>query len=424
MPEPVAAQESTVTAIRVDGAITPITTNYIERGLEQAREAGAECLLVELDTPGGLLESTKNIVQAFLDAEVPVVVYVSPEGASAASAGTFITMAAHVAAMAPATNIGAASPVQMTPGGGSAPPDTVMQKKIFEYTESYIESIANRRGRNAEWAISAVRDGESVTADRALALNVIDLIAADRDSLLSLIDGRAVAGDTLYTAEATISELPRNLAERFLGFILRPEVMLILTLVAIYGIIGEVSNPGAIVPGVTGVIALILLLYASAAMPLNVAGYALLLLALILFGSEAFTPTFGLLTTAGGVAFFLGLLMLFQDLPEAMAISWAWLIPATVLTTLFFVFIAGAGLKMQLTRSRRTGSESMVGKRAEVIDPVGPEGGRVFVDGEFWNAVSDDPIEAGSDCEIVAIRGLTLTVTGRDRENGREGEEV
>lgn len=367
MPEPVAAQESTVTAIRVDGAITPITTNYIERGLEQAREAGAECLLVELDTPGGLLESTKNIVQAFLDAEVPVVVYVSPEGASAASAGTFITMAAHVAAMAPATNIGAASPVQMTPGGGSAPPDTVMQKKIFEYTESYIESIANRRGRNAEWAISAVRDGESVTADRALALNVIDLIAADRDSLLSLIDGRAVAGDTLYTAEATISELPRNLAERFLGFILRPEVMLILTLVAIYGIIGEVSNPGAIVPGVTGVIALILLLYASAAMPLNVAGYALLLLALILFGSEAFTPTFGLLTTAGGVAFFLGLLMLFQDLPEAMAISWAWLIPATVLTTLFFVFIAGAGLKMQLTRSRRTGSESMVGDRKSVV---------------------------------------------------------
>lgn len=417
---PVDAQERAVTVIRVDGAITPITTNYIERGLSRALEDSSEGLILELDTPGGLLESTRDIVQLFLDSELPVVVYVSPEGASAASAGTFITMAAHVAAMAPATTIGAASPVQMTPGGGGAQPDTVMQKKIFRYSESFIESIANRRERNAEWAISAVRDGESVTADRALALNVIDLIAADRAELLGSIDGRVVNGDTLRTAGATVRELPRNAAERFFGFILRPEVMLILTLVAIYGIIGEVSNPGAIFPGVTGVMALILLLYASAAMPINVAGYALLFLAIVLFGAEAFTPTFGLLTSAGAVSFFLGLLMLFQDFPEGLAISWAWFIPATVIMALFFMFIAGAGLKIQLAKTRRTGGESMAGKRAEVVDRVDSSGGRVFVDGEYWNAVSDEPIEAGSTCEIMSIRGLTLTVEGREGDRKPE----
>lgn len=409
---PVDAQERSVTVIRVDGAITPITTNYIERGLNEALENSSDVLIVELDTPGGLLESTKNIVQLFLDSDVPVVVYVSPEGASAASAGTFITMAAHVAAMAPATTIGAASPVQMAPGGGGVQADTVMQKKIFAYSESFIESIANRRERNADWAISAVRDGESVTANRALALNVIDLIADDREELLELIDGRVVGDDTLRTAGATVRELPRNLAERFFGFLLRPEVMLILTLVAIYGIIGEVSNPGAIVPGVTGVMALILLLYASAAMPINVAGYALLLLAIILFGAEAFTPTFGLLTSAGAVSFFFGLLMLFQDFPEGLSISWAWFIPATVIMMLFFMFIAGAGLKIQLEKTRRTGGESMVGKLAKVVDRVDSSGGRVFVDGEYWNAVSKEPIEPGSTCEILAIRGLTLTVAG------------
>ena len=399
-----------IALIRVNGAISPTTTNYINRGIKEAGEMGAEALVIELDTPGGLLESTKNIVQAFLDSDdLPIIVYVAPEGATAASAGTFITMAAHIAAMAPATNIGAASPVQMVPGGGASQPDTVMQKKIFNYSESYIESIAKRRGRNAEWAISAVRDGASITAERAVEINVVDLIAEDREDLLNKINGRVAAGDTLNTSGATIEEIPTNMAENFLGFIMRPEVILILTMIAIYGIIGEVTNPGAIVPGVAGVIALILVLYASAAMPINIAGFVLIGLAIILFVAEAFTPTFGLLIAGGAISFFLGALMLFQDLPESMSISWASLIPATILTTVFFVWIATEGIRIQF-KNHRTGKASMIGKRAEVVDSINETSGRIFISGEYWNAVSDEEIKKGEWCEIDEIQGLTMKV--------------
>jgi len=312
-----------------------------------------------------------------------------------------------VAAMAPSTTIGAASPVTMGPGGGQT--DTVMQRKVFEYSESFIRSIAERRGRNEEWAISAVREGEAVTESEAVELNVIDLVAADREELLEEIDGTPVEGDTLRTAGAEVDELPPNLAERTLRFIMRPEVMLVLTMVAIYGIVGEVSNPGAIIPGVTGVIALILLLYATAAMPINIAGFALIGLAVILFVAEAFTPTFGLLIAGGAVAFFLGALMLFQDLPEPFAISWTWLVPATLLTALFFLWIVGAGLKAQLGGPRR-GLESMTGERGRVIDAVGPAGGRVEVRGEYWNAVADGEIAEGEPCEVEEVHGLTLKV--------------
>jgi membrane-bound serine protease (ClpP class) len=397
-----------ITMIRVEEAISPTTTNYIRRGLATAREEGSVALLLEMDTPGGLLESTREIVQAFLGSDLPIVVYVSPDGARAASAGTFITMAAHVAAMAPSTTIGAASPVTMSPGGGGQQ-DTVMQRKIFEFSENFIESIAERRGRNAEWAVSAVRDGKAATESEALELEVIDLVAADREELLRRIDGRVVDGDTLRTADAEVVAVPQNLAERSLRFLMRPEIMLILTMVAIYGIVGEVTNPGAIVPGIAGVIALILLLYASAAMPINVAGFALIAVAIALFLAEAVTPTFGLLLTGGAVAFFLGALMLFQDLPEAMRLSWAWLIPATALTTLFFAWIVTAGIKVQFT-GPRTGLETMVGRQAEVVDPVGPGGGKVFVDGEYWNAVSEEAIPEGEACEIEEIEGLTMKV--------------
>src|SRR5690554_5696862 len=373
-----------VTLIKINGAISPTTTNYITRAISHARSHQSAALLIEMDTPGGLLESTKNIVQMFLDSDdVPIIVYVAPQGASAASAGTFITMAAHVAAMAPATNIGAASPVQMGPGG-SAPMDTVMQKKIFSHTESFIESIANQRGRNAEWAISAVRDGISITANKALELNVIDLIAESRSQLLTEIDGQEINGQPLHTHNAQVEELSPNLIENLLGFLTRPEVMLILTMISIYGIIGEVTNPGAIIPGVSGVIALILLLYASSAMPINTAGFALIALAVILFVAEAFTPTFGILITAGAVAFFIGALMLFQDLPEVMSIGWGWLIPTTVVTALFFAWIATEGIRAQFSKSK-TGKEAMIGLHATVIDRVDEHGGRVLVQGEFWN---------------------------------------
>lgn len=395
-----------VTLIRVEGPIGPTTTNYVSRGLSEAMERGSLALVIELDTPGGLLESTQHVVRSLFEAELPVVVYVSPAGARAMSAGTFITLAAHVAAMAPSTTIGAASPVTMAPG---AQADTVMQQKLFSATESFIETIAERRGRNVEWAIAAVRDGASATEREALALDVIDLVSTTREELLLEIDGRVVEGDTLRTAGAAVVELPKNLAERFLGVITRPELMLILLLVAIYGIMGEVANPGTIVPGVAGVIALILLLYASAAMPINTAGYILMALAIALFISEAFTPTFGLFIGAGAVAFFLGGLMLFQDLPEAMALPWGYLVPATLLTAAFFVWIATLGLKAQFGPAR-TGVESLIGQRAEVLDRVTPDGGRVFVHGEYWSAVSNEEIEEGAPCEIVRVEGLTLRV--------------
>jgi membrane-bound serine protease (ClpP class) len=395
-----------VSIIRVEGTIGPTVTSYIERGLRKSQEAGDEALIIELDTPGGLLDSTQDIVRKLLGTDHPTVVYVSPRGANAGSAGTFITLAAHVAAMAPATNIGAASPVAM--GGGEM--DTVAQRKIFSFSESYIESIAEERGRNAEWAKSAVREGASVTAAEALELNVIDLIAEDLTELLEKIDGMEIEGKVLNTRDASRNEIPQTLAEIFFSFILRPEVMLILTLVAIYGILGEVTNPGGIVPGVTGVIALILLLYGVAALPINLAGFMLIGLAIILFVAEAFTPAFGLLITGGAVSFFLGALMLFQDLPEEMQVSMFWLIPATLLTAAFFAWIVTYGIK-SLFNPVRSGLESTLGKRAEVTDSILPgQPGRVFFDGEYWHAESDTPLNEGDYCEIVEFKGLKAIV--------------
>ncbi len=397
---------SSVSLINVTGTIGPTTTQYITRSLRKSREAGDELLIIQLDTPGGLLDSTQDIVQELLGSTHPVAVFVSPQGANAGSAGTFITLAAHIAAMAPATNIGAASPVSM--GGGEM--DTVSQKKIFNYSESYIESIAEQRGRNAEWAKSAVRDGASITANEAIEINVIDYIADDVDDLLSKIDGLEVEGKILNTDGAEKNEIPQSLGEIFFSFLLRPEVMLILTLVAIYGIIGEVTNPGGIIPGVAGVIALILLLYGVAAMPINLAGFLLIGLAIILFVAEAFTPAFGLLITGGAVAFFLGALMLFQDLPDEMQISMYWLIPATIVTAGFFAWIVTYGIK-SLFNPPRSGLESTVGKTAEVTDPILPDQpGRIFFDGEYWTAESEKPLNEGDICEIVEFKGLRVTV--------------
>ena len=403
--QPAAEDSSVVYFSRVEGSIGPTVANYIQRSIETARDNKAEALVIELDTPGGLLDATKQIVQAMLQSEVPIVVYVSPEGASAGSAGVFITLASHIAAMAPTTNIGAASPISM--GGGQM--DTVQQKKLFNYAESYIASIAERRDRNVEWAKSAVRDAKSITADEAKEINVIDIIAQDRRDLLEQMHGDTVMNAPLNTQNATIEEIPISFAESLFRFLFQPQVILILTLIAIYGIIGEISNPGAFVPGIAGIIALILLLYTVAAMPINVAGFALIALAILLFVTEAFTPTFGIFIGGGAVAFFFGALMLFQDMPPSFQLSWVWLLPATILTALFFIFIASLGLKAQFGPSR-VGTEAMVGKEAEVIDRVGPQGGRVLVDGIFWRAKSDQPIEVGQTGIIENRSGLTLKI--------------
>lgn len=414
------SEQPSVSVIRVEGTIGPTVTQYITRSIRQSIENGDEALIIELDTPGGLLDSTQDIVQQMLGTDHPTVVYVTPSGANAGSAGTFITLAAHVAAMAPATNIGAASPISM--GGGEM--DTVAQKKIFNYSESFIESIADERDRNAEWARSAVRDGASISSDEALELNVIDILAEDIDDLLVQLDSMEVGERVLNTQNATISQIEETLAEQFFSFLLRPEVMLILTLVAIYGIIGEVTNPGAIVPGVSGVIALILLLYGVAAMPINLAGFLLIGLAIILFVAEAFTPAFGILLTGGAVSFFLGALMLFQDLPDEMQISLYWLVPATLLTVAFFAWIITYGVK-SLFNPPRSGLESTIGKTAEVVDTIQPDqDGRVFFDGEYWTAKSEHELEEGETCEIIEFQGLRVFVKPTEQQNIDETEKV
>ncbi len=410
--EPGTQEERTsVSIFRVEGSIGPTVSNYVNRALESANERGDEMLIMELDTPGGMLNVTQEIVQVFLGSDLPIAVYVSPEGANAGSAGTFITLAAHVAAMAPATSIGAASPVTM----GGAQTDTVMQKKVFNYAESFIESVAERRDRNVEWAKSAVRDGASITSSEAITINVIDFIADDLDDLLDQMHGREINGHKLVTRDAEINRIDPNLAELFFGFIMRPEILLILTLVSIYGILGEISNPGAIVPGMAGVIALILLLFGVAAMPINIAGFLLIGFAIILFVMEAFTPTFGLLLGGGAIAFFLGALMLFQDLPQDMQLSLGWIIPATIITVLFFAFVVYYGLRAQFGESK-SGVGTMVGQTTTAMEKIDQERGRVMMMGEIWKARSDTPIKKGDKVEVVEVDGLTLRVRPVDKQ--------
>lgn len=409
---------NTVGQITVQGAIGPATAGYIERAIGVSTEAGHEALLLQLDTPGGLLDSTKEIVQAFYASEVPVVVYVAPSGANAGSAGVFITLAADVAAMAPNTSIGAAHPVAMGAPGGEGP-DEAMTKKLENFAVSYIEAIADKRGRNVDWAKSAVSESASITSEKALEIDVIDLIAGDTMDLLTKIDGREAHGRTLATANATVEEIPMVLRERVFQTIWRPEVMFLLMLVAIYGLIGELSNPGAILPGVVGAIALILALYMAAVLPVNIAGIALIVLAVGLFVLDAVTPTHGILTTGGVIAFFLGAIMLFDTVEPAFRLSMAMIIPATLITAAFFIFVVGAGLRAQRLPVR-AGVETLKGREGLALSDVGTGGGRVFVDGEDWRAVSDETISRGGAVEVLDVRGLSLIVKNKNKEQSDE----
>jgi len=408
---PVAVPAETVCLIHVNGVIGPATAGYVSRSIDAARARRAQCLVIQLNTPGGLLDSTQKIVQTFLASPVPVVVYVAPLGATATSAGCFITMAANVAAMAPATTIGAAHPVVLggAPGGGEQQLDPTMKQKLENFSVSYIEAIAGRRHHNAEWAKSAVRDSASVTSEKALELKVIDLIAADLADLLNQLNGREIDGRTLKTAGATVAKIKMSVGERVSQVIFRPEVMFILMLIAVYGIIGELTAPGAILPGVAGAIALILALYLAAVLPVNVTGFALVILAVGLFAIDAFAPTHGVLTAGGIISFVLGSLMLFNRSDPLFRLSLSYIIAATLVTAAFFMFVVGKGLRAQRLPPK-TGVGTMVGKTATALTPIDAEGGQVFIEGEYWRAVSDAPIETGRLAEVTAVHGLTLTV--------------
>jgi membrane-bound serine protease (ClpP class) len=403
------APAAQVGLIKIDGAIGPATATYISRAVGVAAAQQDECLILELDTPGGLLDSASQIVQAFYDSKVPTVVYVAPAPARAGSAGVFITMAADVAAMAPHTRIGAAHPVELGASGEVENTGETMKTKIENDTAAFAQSIADKRHRNAAWAVASVRESASITSEEALKTNVVDLIATDLPDLLKQLDGRKVGDKTLHTANATVVEIPMNAWEQFSRLFLRPEVMFVLMLMVIYGFIGELSSPGAILPGVVGLIALILVLYMSAILPVNVAGLVLMGLAVGLFIIDIFAPTHGILTAGGIVAFFLGALMLFNNAGPGYTLSLAWIIPATVVTAAFFVFVVGAGLRAQF-KPIRAGRETMLGKTVNALSRIDAQGGRVFIEGENWNAVSDTPVEIGKPVEVIGIEGLTLKV--------------
>ncbi|HTV40960.1 MAG TPA: nodulation protein NfeD [Candidatus Sulfotelmatobacter sp.] len=404
-----ALQAAQVGLIQINGPIGPATANYISRALKVAAGQNDQCLIIKLNTPGGLANSMNDIVSDFYASPVPTVVYVAPEGAMAGSAGTYITLAADVAAMAPHTQIGAAHPVEM---GGEEEDETtnsIMMQKVGNMYAKVMQSIAEKRHRNVKWAESSVKESAAITAEEALKLKVIDLIATNVPDLLQKLNGRSVDGKVLNTAGATVVEIPMILSEQLFQLFWEPEVMMLLMLVAIYGIIAEISHPGAILPGVAGAVAVILLLYMSSTLPMNVAGIALILLAVALFITDVFAPTHGVLTGGGIIAFFLGALMLFNHEPSGYTLPMTWVIAATIVTAAFFIFFVGKGIRAQYLPTR-TGSEAMIGKTVAAKSHIDARGGTVFIEGELWNAVSETPVEAGQNVEVTGLEGLTLKV--------------
>jgi membrane-bound serine protease (ClpP class) len=402
-----ALQAAQVGLIHINGPIGPATANYISRALDVAAGQDDQCLIIELNTPGGLANSMNDIISSFYASSVPTVVYVAPEGAMAGSAGCYITLAADVAAMAPHTQIGAAHPVDM--GNEDETTNSIMMQKVGNMYAKVIQSIAEKRHRNVKWAESSVRESAAITAEEALRTNVIDLIATNVPDLLQKLNGRSVDGKALKTAGATVVEIPMILSEQMFQLFWQPEVMMLLMLVAIYGIIAELSHPGAIFPGVAGAFAIILLLYMSSTLPLNIAGLALILLAVALFIIDIFAPTHGVLTFGGIIAFFLGALMLFKHEPAGYTLPVTWVIAATLVTAAFFVFFVSKGIRAQYLPTR-AGSETMIGKTVAARSRIDAAGGSVFIEGELWNAVSDIPVEAGQTVEVTGLEGLTLKV--------------
>jgi membrane-bound serine protease (ClpP class) len=402
-----ATRAAQVGLIKIDGAIGPATASYISRAIDVSAAQNDECLVIELNTPGGLANSMNDIVQVFYAERVPTVVYVAPEGAMAGSAGVYITLAANIAAMAPHTTIGAAHPVEM--GNEEETTNSIMMQKVGNVYTKVMQTIAEKRHRNVEWAKSSVTASKALTSEEALQLKVIDLIATNVPDLLQKLNGRSVNGKILKTTGASVVDIPMTAGEKFFQLFWQPEVMMILMLIAIYGIIAEMSHPGAIFPGVAGALALILMLYMSATLPVNVAGIALILLAVALFIIDIFAPTHGVLTGGGIAAFFLGALMLFNHAPVGYHLPMSWIVSATVLTAAFFIFVVSKGIRAQF-RPIQSGKETMLGQTVKALSRIDAQGGKVFIEGENWNAVSETPVEAGQPVEVTGIEGLTLKV--------------
>ena len=396
----VEASGTVVHLIDVDSPIHPVSMRFVQDAIERAEDAGAEALIIRLDTPGGLMESSRGITKSILNAEIPVIVYVGPDGARAGSAGVFITLASHIAAMAPSTNIGAATPVTMGAPSGVKKDSTkaqsnneAMMKKVTNDAVAQVRAMAESRGRNADWAEKAVREAASITANVALEENVIDLIATSITDLLEQINGREVevANEmvTLNTEAAVVKTFELTWREKFLHTLANPNFAYILMLLGFYGLIFELYNPGAIIPGVIGVIALILAFFAFQTLPLNWAGLLLIIVSFVMFLLEIKVPSMGFLTLGGVVSLLIGSIMLIDTTIPALQISWSVIIPAVLFTTLFFVFAITMGIRAQKNKVA-TGHEGLVEEIGEVIDTLDPVG-KVKIGGEYWKAEAEDP---------------------------------
>lgn len=402
-------EKPSVFTIEVDGIINPATAKFIVDSIDQATQLGGQCLIIQLDTPGGLMESMRMIVKKELASPIPIIVYVAPSGARAASAGVFVTLAAHIAAMAPGTHIGAAHPVTL---GGEGKESKTMTEKIVNDTVSYIKTIAKNRGKNADWAEKAVVKSVSITEEEAIKLNVIDYVSPDLQDLLSKLDGKVVKLDGVTRTLQTKGQKPRSLQMswryRFLDTISNPSIAYILLMLGIYGIFFELSNPGAILPGVVGGIFLILAFYALQMLPVNFAGLALILFAIILFIAEIKVVSHGLLAVGGVISLFLGSLMLIESPAEYMRISLSVIIPAVIVSAAFFIFAVTMAIRARLKRPT-TGMEGLVGEIGWAETNLSPEG-KVLIHGEFWNATCDQYIEKGNKVEVIGMENLKLKV--------------
>jgi membrane-bound serine protease (ClpP class) len=414
----VQAANPKVDVITIKGTINPVLVDYVKRGIEEAEDSGAEALIIQMDTPGGLDTAMRDIVQLIVNARVPVVVYVSPSGARAASAGVFITIAGHVAVMAPNTAIGAAHPVAIGSEGEAAMSEA-MEEKVVNDAAAYIRSIAEAHGRNMEWAEKAVRESVSATEREALDLNVIDMISPDLDTLITQLDGRQVTmldnrQITLQTAGATINNVPMKTIENFLYAIADPNIAYILLSLAMLGIMVEIFNPGLIFPGVVGGISLLLAFYSLGVLPVNYAGVLFIVLAFGLFVAEVLTTTFGLFTAGGVVSLVIGSLILFQGASPIFRVD-PWLIATvTIIIAAAFAFIVHRAISAH-RKQAKTGREELIGKTATVKVALKPEG-TVFFKGERWSAISEEgQVEPGEEVVINKIDGLTLYVSKKQQ---------
>lgn len=422
---PAMAADTKILALKIEGMINPVIGDYVKDGLARAKEENAAAILIELDTPGGLLDTTRSIVQSFLNSEIPIIVYVSPRGARATSAGVFITMAADIAAMAPETHLGAAHPVNIggeTPDLPSKtssqkkekPTGSVMDEKMVSDAAAYIRSIATDKARNAEWAEKAVRESVSLTAEEALKEKVIEHVAPSREELLKIIDGKQIKKNgrtiTLKSAGAVVIDDPMSQFRKWLQIIAHPNVAYVLMTIGIYGLIYELASPGIGLGGAVGVVCLLLAFFSLQVLPVTALGLALIALGAVLLALELFTPTHGLLTFAGLAAFAAGSFFLIdvKESPDIGRISIE-LIAGTVATTAFFF---GWGLKKVLAAKRmkpKTGADGLIGLAGETQTDLTPEG-MVFVNGELWSAAAGETIAKGARVVVKKVEGNKIYV--------------